>query len=120
MELAQFITNNSKAVDFTQMLSPEIVAHICMFVDGEDLIALEQTCKYLNEVVGDAALWRHMLEAKKRQITFVPFISENDDSVQCRNREEKHRYFNSCVWNNAEDLSQVRNVQRMFGWNALL
>lgn len=92
LELATFVCQTAP-VDFTQVLSTEMVLHIARFLDGEDLLALERTCTCLNGAMSDAQLWQSMLEAKRRQITFVPFISESQRVVGCRNWEAKHRYF---------------------------
>lgn len=94
----------SQPVDFTTLLPVELLVHVCRFVDGEDLLALERTCHTLQSAVGDLMLWKQLLESKRRQITFVPFISEKDRVHGCRNWEEKHRYFRSCVWNSVSDL----------------
>ncbi len=106
LELATFVCQTTP-VDFTQMLSLEMVLHIARFVDGEDLLALERTCTCLNAAVADSQVWQSMLEAKRRQITFVPFISESQRVAGCRNWEAKHRYFKSCVWNAPHDLGQA-------------
>jgi hypothetical protein len=106
LEVAMFLSSTTP-VDFTEVLSVEILVHIFGFVDGEDLVALEQSCKGLYNAVGDCVLWKDMLEAKRRQITFVPFISEQDRVEGCRNWEEKHRYFKSCVWNSIEELPEA-------------
>jgi hypothetical protein len=107
LDVANFVAQTT-AVDFSSLLSAEMIVHIAQFVDGEDLVALERTSRCLCSVVGGSRwLWRNLFEAKRRQITFVPFMSENQRVAGCRNWEEKHRYFRSCVWNATDDLSQA-------------
>lgn len=106
LELAAFVAA-SRPVDFTQVLPREVLLHVARFLDGEDLVALERTCLALQEAMSSVWLWQQMLERKRRQITFVPFIGESQRVPGCRNWEEKHRYFRSSVWNSVQDLSQA-------------